>query len=99
MYLADVLGAVVAPVQHRSFDGCKLLLLRVVRPDGTPAARSLVGIDFAGAGPGDRVLVVDEGSSTRTLLRDEKAPVKGAIVGVVDFVERGGEILYASEGR
>jgi microcompartment protein CcmK/EutM len=68
-------------------------------PDGAPAARSLVAIDFAGAGPGDRVLVVDEGSSARTLVRDEKAPVKGAIVGVVDFVEREGEVLYASEER
>lgn len=98
MFLADVLGAVVAPVQHRSLDGCKLLLVRVVRPDGAPTARSLVGIDFVGAGPGDRVLVVDEGSSTRTLLRDETAPVRGAIVGVVDFVERDRRILYAAEG-
>lgn len=98
MFLADVLGAVVAPVQHPAFDGRTLLLLRVVRPDGGNAGRSLVGIDFVGAGQGDRVLVVDEGSSTRTLVRDEHAPVKSAIVGVVDFVEVGREILYSSEG-
>ena len=35
MFLAEVLGTVVSPVQHPVLGGEKLLLLRVLRPDGT----------------------------------------------------------------
>jgi ethanolamine utilization protein EutN len=92
--LADVIGTVVSPVQHAAYDARKLLLLRPLRPDGTAKGRAVVAVDLAGAGIGDRVLAVDEGSSARDLLGDRGAPVKTVVVGVVDFVEARGRIVY-----
>lgn len=99
MILADVIGTVVAPVQHPAYDGKKLLLLRPLKPDGTPRGRAVVAIDLAGAGRGDRVLAVDEGSSVRDLLGDKNAPVKTAVVGVVDYVEVRRRHVYEATTR
>ncbi len=99
MILAEVIGTVVAPVHHPSYADQKLLLLRPVRPDGAPRGRALVAIDRAHAGVGDRVLVVDEGSSVRDLLGEENAPVKTAVVGVVDFVEVERRLVYDATAR
>lgn len=94
MFLAEVLGTVVSPVQHPALDGEKLLLLRVLRPDGQPAGRTRIALDRARAGTGDRVLVVDEGNSGRQLVGKPDAPVKTVVVGVVDFIELGGTLVY-----
>ena len=94
MFLAQVLGTVVSPVQIPILDGEKLLLLRPVDPEGRPAGKTRIGLDRAQAGEGDRVLVVDEGNSARQILGDPKAPVKTVVVGVVDYVERAGEYVY-----
>ncbi len=96
MFLAQVVGTVVAPVQHPALAGERLLLLRVLRPDGKPAGKTRIALDRASAGPGDRVLVVDEGNSGRQLLGRADAPVKTVIVGVVDFVELDGAQVYAA---
>ncbi len=94
MFLADVVGTVVSPVQIPALDGRTLLLLRPVTPDGRPTAKTRIGIDRAGAGFGDRVLVLDEGNGGRQIMGDPKAPVKTIVVGVVDFVEAAGDLLY-----
>jgi len=94
MFLADVIGTVVAPVQIPILDGEKLLLLRPLTPRGERTAKTRIGIDRAGAGIGDRVLVLDEGNGARQILGDPKGPVKTIIVGVVDYVELGGELTY-----
>jgi ethanolamine utilization protein EutN len=94
MFLAEVVGTVVSPVQHPVLDARSLLLLRVLDARGRPTGVTRVGIDQAGAGPGDRVLVVDEGNSGRQLIGDPDAPVKTIVVGFVDFVELEGELVY-----
>ena len=76
MFLADVLGTVVSPVQHPVLEGERLLLLRPLAPDGRPDGLTRIGIDRAQAGEGDRVLVVDEGNSGRQLLGAPNGPVK-----------------------
>ena len=94
MFLADVVGTVVSTVQIPILDRQKLLVLRPVRPDGTPTGKTRIGIDRAQAGVGDRVLVLDEGNSARQMLGDPEGAVKTIVVGVVDYVERGGRIEY-----
>jgi len=94
MFLAEVLGTVVSPVQHPVLAGEKLLLLRVLRPDGSSAGKTRVAIDRARAGVGERVLVIDEGNSGRQLVARENAPVKTVVVGVVDYVELDGALAY-----
>jgi microcompartment protein CcmK/EutM len=87
MFLADVVGTVVSPIQIPILDGQKLLLLRPVRPDGARRGRTRVAIDRAQAGVGDRVIAIDEGNSARTIFGDPNGAVKTVIVGVVDYVE------------
>jgi microcompartment protein CcmK/EutM len=99
MFLAEVVGTVVSPVQIPILDGEKLLLLRPVDPEGRAAGRTRIGIDRAQAGVGDRVLVLDEGNSARQILGDPVGAVKTIVVGVVDYVELGGRIAYDHRER
>jgi ethanolamine utilization protein EutN len=92
--LADVIGTVVSPVQIPVLDGHKLLLLKPVSPSGDPAGQARIGIDTIGAGVGDRVLVIQEGNSARLVLDEPQGAVKTVIIGFVDEVEIGGEIVF-----
>jgi len=94
MFLADVIGTVVSPIQIPILDGQKLLLLRPLTPDGRRTGRTRIGIDKAQAGVGDRVIVIDEGNSARQILDAPNGAVKTVVVGIVDYVERDGELLY-----
>ena len=87
MFLGAVIGTVVAPVAIPILQGRTLLLVRPVSPDGRPMGRTRVAIDRAGAGVGDRVLVLDEGNGARQILGDPQGAVKTVVVGVVDYVE------------
>jgi ethanolamine utilization protein EutN len=99
MFLADVIGTVVSPVQIPVLEGRTLLLLRPVSPDGRAIGKTRIGIDRAQAGVGDRVIVIDEGNSARQILGDPKAAAKTIVVGVVDYVEMNDETRYdAREG-
>lgn len=99
MFLADVVGTVVSPVQHPVLDGRTLLLLRPLTPGGEPSGRTRIGVDRAQAGVGDRVLVIDEGNSGRQLIDVPDAPVKTIVVGVVDYVELEGRHVFDARRR
>lgn len=99
MFLADVVGTVVSPVQHPVLEGETLLLLRPVTPTGERTAKTRIGLNRAQAGEGDRVLVLDEGNGGRQILGDPKAPVKTVVVGVVDYVDLFGERVYDHRQR
>jgi ethanolamine utilization protein EutN len=94
MFLAQVIGTVVAPVQIPVLDGKKLLVVRPVDPEGQAAGKTRIAIDIVGAGEGDRVLVIDEGNSGRQLLDAPDGAVKTLIVGFVDAIERDGSVVY-----
>lgn len=94
MKIGVVVGTVVTPVQHPAYDGQRLLAVRPLDPDGTPAQdRMFVAIDRVDAGIGDRVLLMAEGSSVRALV-GESAPIRCAVVGVIDEIEVEGRVLY-----
>ena len=94
MFLAEVIGTVVSPVQIPILDGQRLLLLRPVGPEGDPRGIARIGIDRVGAGPGDRVLVIDEGNSARQVLADPQGAVKTLVVAFVDYVELNGRLVH-----
>jgi microcompartment protein CcmK/EutM len=99
MFLADVIGTVVAPVEIPILAGRTLLLLRPLTPDGRPQGRARIGIDRARAGVGDRVLVLDEGNSARQILGAPEGAVKTIVAAVVDYVELGGRTVYDHRER
>jgi len=99
MFLADVLGTVVSPVQHPVLDAQRLLLVRPLSPHGEPAGLARIAIDRSRAGVGDRVLVIDEGNAGRQALGAPDAPVKTVVVAVVDYVDVDGELVFDARRR
>jgi len=86
---------VVTPVQHPAYEGRRLLAVRPLDPDGRDAQdRLFVAVDRAQAGVGDRVLLMAEGSSVRDILGDARAPIRCAVVGVIDEIEVDGRVVY-----
>ena len=95
MKIGRVVGTVVTPVQHPAYDGRRLLAVRPLNPDGSEAAdRMFVAVDRAQAGVGDRVLLMAEGSSVRAIVGDDKAPIRCAVVGVIDEIAVDGRVLF-----
>lgn len=98
MFLADVIGTVVSPVQHPFLTGRVQLLLAPLDPSGKRTGKPKIGIDHVGAGIGDRVLVIDEGNSSRQMLAAPDAPVRTVIAAIVDRIELGGREVYDHRG-
>ncbi len=95
MFLAKVIGNVVATQKNAKFQGMKLLLVQpyiVKEQQLAPSGSSVVAVDSVGAGLGECVLFT-QGSSARLTPATKEAPVDAVIVGIVDTVEVGGTSL------
>jgi ethanolamine utilization protein EutN len=86
MKLARVVGTVVSTINVPAFDGRTLLVCDLLDPEGAPAGGYQIAVDTVGAGPGETVLLLDEGSSARQVLGAADAPVRTLVVGIVDDV-------------
>ena len=64
MYLAKVIGNVVATKKSDTLLGYKLMIIQPVDASLSPAHREQVAADFVGAGVGEYVLVGTGSSST-----------------------------------
>ncbi|MBN1355539.1 EutN/CcmL family microcompartment protein [bacterium] len=89
MYVARVVGRVWATRKSPGLENTRLLVVRAMNGNppvvyGEPVLAVCAGID---AGPGDIVLVLDEGGSARTVLKSKNAPVRTIVVGVIDEME------------
>ena len=87
MILGRVVGTITSTINHPFYDGKKLMVVERSAPDGSALADYLVAVDTVGAGPGERVLVLDEGNGARQVVRSTSAPVRSVIVGIVDEVD------------
>lgn len=96
MFPAKVIGQIWATQKSSSLNGKKLLLVQ--RLKGVPPKcdrQVLMAVcDAIDAGPGDFVLVLDEGSSARSILQDSKAPVRTMIVGIIDHLTIDSQTYY-----
>lgn len=79
MRVATVTGTVTSTVNHEIFDGKKLLVCELEHADGY-----LIAVDAVGAGVGERVLVLDEGTGARQIFGIPTGPIRGVVVGIVD---------------
>ena len=84
MKVARVVGEVVATVKHPHLAGMTLLLVQPVTPEGAKTGAVSIAVDCVQAGPGDLVLLVDEGNGAAQAVRRPRGPVRNVIVGVVD---------------
>ena len=88
MQLADVIGTVVSSVKDANLTGTKLLVIQPLTADGQPAGRSLVAVDAAGAGVGERVFFV-RGREAAFPFYPVEVPTDAAIIGIVDRTDLG----------
>ena len=86
MKIARVVGQVVSTIQNASLDGCRLLLCDFLGDDGAATGAYTIAVDAVGAGSGETVLILDEGSSARQILDDSAAPIRAVVAGIVDQV-------------
>lgn len=88
MFVARVVGNIWATKKHRSLENVKLLLVQPIEGmSGKVIGEVQLALDKKfGSGPGDTVLLMDEGNSTRQILNDKTAPVRLSVCGVVDSV-------------
>jgi len=84
MFLAHVVGEVVATIKHPHLAAQRLLLVRPDQTPGRPQLPSVIAVDTVDAGIGDRVVVADEGNTAAQVLGKPRGPVRTVIVGIVD---------------
>ncbi len=95
MFVAKVIGNVVATQKDPKFLGMKLLLIQpyITKERNLVASgSSIVAVDSVGAGAGECVLFT-QGSSARLTPGTKDAPVDAVIVGIVDEIEVEGQTV------
>ena len=94
MFVGEVVGNVWATRKHKGLEERRMLLVRPIDPmTQKPLGDAQMAVEGGvGAGPGSIVLVMDEGSSARSVMKDDKAPVRTIVVAIVDAVSSGGKV-------
>jgi microcompartment protein CcmK/EutM len=87
MILARITGNVVSTIHHPIVEGQKLLVAERLDATGQPTGGYIIAMDAIGAGFGETVLILDEGSGARQILGDAEAPVRSMVVGIVDAID------------
>ena len=87
MLLGRIIGTVVATRKDPRLEGKKLLICRLIDPDGQDEKGYVIAVDTVHAGFKEKVLIVS-GSSARMAQGLKDTPVDAAIVGIVDQVSQ-----------
>jgi microcompartment protein CcmK/EutM len=86
MYIGKVIGTVVSTIKIDHLEARKLLLVDQLDLEGEETGYYDIAVDVVQAGPGDTVLVIDEGNGARQILGIDPGAVRAVIVGVIDEV-------------
>ena len=83
MFLARVIGNVVATVKDPGLHSRKLLIIQPLGRDGLPEGEPLIALDGVGVGVGEDIFFV-KGREASFLFLPSKVPADIGIVGKVD---------------
>lgn len=86
MYMAKVVGNVVATRKDESLIGYKLMIVNKIDAKGNLLDSQEVAADYVGAGIGDYVLVCN-GSAVRVNQQKNKVSIDTAIIGIIDTID------------
>lgn len=84
MKLAKVVGNVVSTIKTPSHQNKKLMVVIPVDASGNKCGDAMIAFDRFSAGPGDYVLVLEEGGAARDILGDPNGSFDAVIAGIVD---------------
>ena len=87
MIIGTVKGDIVSTIQHPFYNGKRMLVVEKEDASGKPSGYIIAIDGGVGAGIGEKVLIVDEGTGARQIIGDSKAPLRSIIVGVIDHIE------------
>jgi ethanolamine utilization protein EutN len=85
VFLARVMGTVVASRKDDGLTGAKLLLVQPLGTDGGDLGKPVVATDSVGCGTGERVFYV-RGREAAIAFAPAEVPTDATIVGIVDQV-------------
>ncbi|MCR4890584.1 MAG: EutN/CcmL family microcompartment protein [Lachnospiraceae bacterium] len=86
MYIAKVVGNVVATRKEESLVGTRFMIIQQVDKHENPIGNEVVAADYIGAGKGEIVLV-GTGSSVRVGDVNKGKPIDAAILGIIDEIQ------------
>ena len=84
MQPALVLGSTHATVKHASFDGQRLIVIRLLTASDAADGPPLIALDQLGSRRGDRVMVTSDGSYAREVTGSRTTPARWTVLGIVD---------------
>ncbi|MGN6104095.1 MAG: EutN/CcmL family microcompartment protein [Kofleriaceae bacterium] len=88
MRCCRVVGPLWAAAKHPAFAGRALFVVQPIDERGADVGPSFIAVDSVQAGPGDKVLVLTEGTGVRQILKQgDIVPIRSLIVGIVDQVD------------
>jgi microcompartment protein CcmK/EutM len=87
MIIGTVRGDIISTINHPFYTGKRMLVVEKEDFAGKPSGYIIAIDGGVGAGIGERVLIVDEGTGARQIVGDPKAPLRSIIVGVIDHIE------------
>ncbi|MEA2237608.1 MAG: hypothetical protein QOC81_2332 [Thermoanaerobaculia bacterium] len=86
MILGRVIGEIYGSIKHPFYESKKLLVIEKTSPSGASTGDYLIAADSVGAGAGERVLVLDEGTGARQVFDSKDGPVRSVVVGIIDDI-------------
>ena len=89
MYLARVVGRVVATIKQDTLAAVTLQWIQPVSTNGADAGKPLIAVDRVGVGPGEFVYYITSREAALTL-ENPFAAVDAGIIGKVDWVDVAG---------
>jgi ethanolamine utilization protein EutN len=84
MQVGVIVGHGVSTVKHPSLVGWKLLLVKLLTPDGKSDGEPVLAIDSLGAGIGARVVVSNDGAAVQQAVGTKKTPLRWMVIGLCD---------------
>jgi ethanolamine utilization protein EutN len=93
MIFAQTVGTVVSTARSDEIEGAKFLLVRECSYKGELSDNYMIALDAVQTGPGEMVLIA-QGSSCRQTENTFQKPVDALIVGIVDSIDEGGDLVF-----
>jgi microcompartment protein CcmK/EutM len=95
VFIAEVLGSVVASHKTDNMDGLSLRIVRKISPDDlAPGDTYIVAVDVLGVSEGELVLVATGSTARQTQLTDNR-PVDAVIMAIVDTWQTNNTLRYS----
>lgn len=93
MFIAAVVGSVIATQKTETMKGVRLRIVQKVTPSGNKTDSYSVAVDVVGANEGEYVLVASGSTARQTDITDAR-PVDAVIMAIVDTWQSEGQVQY-----